>query len=244
VVGAGDDLLIDDDAFLRLQLLDQRGHVLGRRDDVLLPVDDQAGRRAGRQEREVVAVRLRRDRDEAFDLGAAHQQLHADPGAEREASDPARARFRIDGLRPVERGGRIRQLARAMIERALAATDTAEVEAQHRKAAVHERVVHLVDDRVVHVAAELRVRVQHHGDRGILLFRRMVAAFQAACGTGENDFRHHDLGLAGLEAGPARNRQSPQQVVQAVGGRACQKRSRVLTWGEGQKASIANRPPA
>jgi hypothetical protein len=115
---------------------------------------------------------------------------------------------------------------------------------QHREAAVHERVVHLVDDRVVHVAAELRVRVQHHGDRGVLLFRRMVAALKAACGTGENDFRHHDLGLAGPEAGPARNRQSPQQVVQAIGGRACQKRSRVLTWGEGQKASIANMPPA
>ena len=48
-------------------------------------------------------------------------------------------RLRIDGLRPVERGGRIRQLAGAVVERALAAADAAEIEAQRREAAVHER---------------------------------------------------------------------------------------------------------
>jgi hypothetical protein len=34
------------------------------------------------------------------------------------------------------------------------------------------------------------MRMQDHRNRRILLFRRMVAAFKTACGTGENDFRH------------------------------------------------------
>jgi hypothetical protein len=32
--------------------------------------------------------------------------------------------------------------------------------------------------------------MQDHRNRRVLLFRRMVAAFKTACGTGENDFRH------------------------------------------------------
>ncbi len=55
---------------------------------MIMPEDGQ-----GARNEEVVQVRLRRDRDEALDLGAAHQQLHADPGAEREARNPAGARF-------------------------------------------------------------------------------------------------------------------------------------------------------
>src|SRR5215475_2268317 len=47
------------------------------------------------EEREVVEVGGRRDRDEAFDLGTAHQELHADPGAEREAGNPAALGFRV-----------------------------------------------------------------------------------------------------------------------------------------------------
>src|SRR5213078_3309102 len=137
----------------------------------------------------------RRDRDKAFDLGPAHQKLHADPGAERKACDPAGARFGIDGLCPVERGSRIRQFAGAVIERALAAADAAEIEAQHRKAAMRERVVALVDDLVVHRAMKLRMRMQDHGDRGVLLLRRMVAAFEAAGRTGEDDFRHWDSSI-------------------------------------------------
>ena len=57
----------------------------------------------------------------------------------------------------------------AVVERALAAADAAEIEAQHREAAMHERVVELIDDLVVHRAAELRVRMQHDGDRRVLL---------------------------------------------------------------------------
>jgi hypothetical protein len=45
---------------------------------------------------------------------------------------------------------------------------------------------------MVHRAVKLRMRVQHHRDRRVLLLRRMVAAFEAAGGAGENDFRHCD----------------------------------------------------
>src|SRR5213078_870177 len=118
------------------------------------------------------------------------QKLHADPGAKRKARDPAGARFGVDGLRPVERGSRIRQFAGAVIERALAAADAAEIEAQHRKSAMRERIVTLVDDLVIHRAVKLRMRVQHHRDRRVLLLRRMITAFEAACGAGKNDFGH------------------------------------------------------
>src|SRR5688572_23976661 len=56
VVGAGHDFLLDDDALLRLELVDQAGDVLVRDDRVLVAVDDQPGRGAGRQERKVVEV--------------------------------------------------------------------------------------------------------------------------------------------------------------------------------------------
>ena len=65
--------------------------------------------------------------------------------------------------------GGIRQFADAVIERALAAADAAEIEAQHREVAVHEGVVELVDDLVVHRPAELRVRMQDDRERRVLL---------------------------------------------------------------------------
>ena len=40
------------------------------------------------------------------------------------------------------------------------------------------------------VPAELRVRVQHDGDRRVLLPRRMVAALDASGRTSENNLRH------------------------------------------------------
>src|SRR5213078_1536993 len=120
------------------------------------------------------------------------QKLHADPGAKRKARDPAGARFGVDGLRPVERGSRIRQFAGAVIERALAAADAAEIETQHRKPAMRERVVALVDDLMIHRAVKLRMRMQDHRNRRVLLLRRMVTAFKAARGAGENNFRHRD----------------------------------------------------
>src|ERR1700684_4378624 len=96
----------------------------------------------------------------------------------------------MDGLRPIERGGGIRKFAGAVIERALAAADTAKVEAQHRKSAMREGVIALVDDLMIHRAVKLRMRMQHHLDRRLLLLRRVITPFEAACATGENDFRH------------------------------------------------------
>ena len=75
----------------------------------------------------------------------------------------------IDRLRPVERGGGVREFADAVVEAALAAADAAEIEAQRGKVAVHEGVIELVDDLVVHRAAELRMRMQHDADRRVLL---------------------------------------------------------------------------
>src|SRR6516165_8941649 len=77
-----------------------------------------------------------------------------------------------------------------MIERALAAADAAEIEAQHGKTAMGECVVALVDDLMIHRAVKLRVRMQDHRDRRVLLLGGMITAFEAARGTGENDFRH------------------------------------------------------
>src|SRR5882762_4077326 len=57
---------------------------------------------------------------------------------------------------------------------------------------MRERVIALVDDLVIHRAVKLRMRMQHHRDRRVLLLGRMITAFEAACGTGENDFRHWD----------------------------------------------------
>src|ERR1700722_4709319 len=204
MVGALHDLLLDHDALLGLELLDEAGHVLLRHHRILVAMDDQAGGRAGGEKREVVEVRGRRDRDEAFDLGPPHQELHADPGAEREAGDPAAPRLRIDRLRPVEGGGGIRQLAGAMVERALAAADAAEVEAQHREIAMRERIVELINDLVVHRAAELRVRVQDDRDRRVLLLGRMEAAFDPSGGSGENDFGPRGLDRRGGGGTPRR----------------------------------------
>src|SRR5262249_10921884 len=160
---------------------------------------DQAGWRAGGEEGEIVEVGGRRDRDEALDLWPAHQQLHADPGAEREAGDPAAARLRVDRLRPVERRGGIRQFAGTMIERALAAADAAEVEPQDREIAVREGIVELVDDLVVHRAPELRVRVQDDRDRRVLLLRRVEPAFDPSGGSGENNLGHKRSSIAGAK---------------------------------------------
>jgi hypothetical protein len=45
---------------------------------------------------------------------------------------------------------------------------------------------------MIHRAVKLRMRVQHHRDRRVLLLGRMITAFEAACRAGENDFRHRD----------------------------------------------------
>ncbi len=60
MIGAGNDRVLDLDALLRLELLDQPCDFLQRRDAVLIAVDEQAGGRAGRKERKIEPVRRRR----------------------------------------------------------------------------------------------------------------------------------------------------------------------------------------
>jgi len=93
-------------------------------------------------------------------------------------------------LRPIERRRRIRQLALAMVEITLAAADAAEVESQHREAALGERIIEVVDDLIVHRPAELRVRMQNHRDGGAALLGRVEPPLKPSSRTGENDFRH------------------------------------------------------
>src|SRR5262245_22221790 len=113
VVAVADDFLVDDDALLGLQLLHQGGDVLGRHHRILVAMHDQPGGRAGGEEREVVEVGRRRHRDEALDLGAAHQKLHADPGAEGEPGDPAGARLGVERLRPIQGRSEERRVGKA-----------------------------------------------------------------------------------------------------------------------------------
>jgi hypothetical protein len=77
-----------------------------------------------------------------------------------------------------------------VIKRALAAADAAKIETQHREAAMGKRIVALVDDLVIHRAVKLRMRMQDHRDRRVLLLGRVIAAFETARGAGENNFRH------------------------------------------------------
>src|SRR3954454_3160552 len=80
-----------------------------------------------------------------------------------------------------------------MVEGTLAASDAAEIEPQYREATMHERIVELVDDLMIHRAPELGMRMQHDGDRCVFHACRMVPAFDPAGRAGEDDFRHSDL---------------------------------------------------
>ena len=122
--------------------------------------------------------------------GPAHQQLHADPGAEAEAADPGRLRLGMDRLHPVERRGGVAKLADAVVEHALALADAAEVEAQGGEAAPDEGLVERQHDRIVHRAAALRVRVEDHRDRRARARAGAETAFETALGAGKDDFGH------------------------------------------------------
>src|SRR4051812_43893000 len=66
MVGARDHLLLDHDAFLGLQLIDQAGDVLVRHHGILVAMDDHARGRAGGEKRKIVEVGGWSDRDEAL----------------------------------------------------------------------------------------------------------------------------------------------------------------------------------
>ena len=73
----------------------------------------------------------------------------------------------IIGLHPVERRGGIGQLAGAVVEQPLAPPHAAEIEAQHREAPPLKGVIQVIDDLVIHRAAELRMRVQDQRNRRV-----------------------------------------------------------------------------
>ena len=80
-----------------------------------------------------------------------------------------------------------------MIEGALAAPNAPEIEAQHGKVPVREGIIELVDDLMVHRAAELGMGVEHDADRGVALARRVITALDAPRGAGEDDLGHCNL---------------------------------------------------
>ena len=93
-------------------------------------------------------------------------------------------------LDPVKRGRRIGQLARAMVEFALAAADATEIEAENSEAALREHVEKLVDHLIVHRPAKRRMRMEDDRDRAVFPLGGLEAPFEAPGGPGENDFRH------------------------------------------------------
>src|SRR5690606_7347447 len=76
------------------------------------------------------------------------------------------------------------------VERALAAADPAEVEAQHCETPRDEAFVHRLRDAVVHRAAALWVRVKDQRNWRARARRGRETAFDAALGAGKNDVGH------------------------------------------------------
>src|SRR5262249_60590536 len=95
-----------------------------------------------------------------------------------------------------------------MVKRALATPDAAEIEPQHREIPMHESVVELIDDLMVHRAPELRVGVQHDADRSVFLAGRVITAFDAPGGAGEDDLGHERSNLDIAPAPPTRSKQT------------------------------------
>ncbi len=147
---------------------------------VFLAVHDQPGRRAGREEREIIEVGGRCDRNKTFDLPAG--RINSCMPIQAPNEKPVTQQARASGLmvlRPIERGGRVRQFTGAVNERTLAAADAAEVETQHREAAMGEGIIALIDDLMIHRAMKLRgVWMQDHRDRRVLLLGRVITAFE------------------------------------------------------------------
>ena len=121
VIGALEHAVVDADALLGVQLVHQLAHGALGHQFVGIAVQHQPAAWAGGEEAEIVVVRRRRDADPAGNLRPAHQQLHADERAERVAGDPQAAVVRIHRLHPVERGGRVADLADAAVIATLAA---------------------------------------------------------------------------------------------------------------------------
>ena len=128
----------------------------------------------------------------AGDLGPPHQQLHADPGAEGETRDPAMLGVGVHRLQVVERRGRIAEaLPMPWSYSPWLRPTPRKLKRRTVKPILVKRVMQVVDDAVVHRAAELRMRVQDDGDR------RVLGLF---------------AGGSGLRAGPRGRGKSPRAI--------------------------------
>ena len=107
MAGAFNLFVGDRDALLVAQLANKCGGILHRCHPVGGAIDDQTRGGAGRKEGEVIHVGGRRYRDEPGDFRAPHQKLHADPGPEGKARDPAMFGVGVHRLQIVKRRGGI-----------------------------------------------------------------------------------------------------------------------------------------
>src|SRR3546814_14391477 len=85
MVRAWNLVVMDGDALLRAQLVDELLDRARRHDLIGAARDDDPRRGAGREEAEIIHVRRRLDRPEATDHGPPHQKIHAEPRHEPDA---------------------------------------------------------------------------------------------------------------------------------------------------------------
>ena len=107
----------------------------------------------------------------------------------------------MDLLDPVERRGGVGELADAIVEHALTLANAAEIEAQGGETSPGEGLVEQLHDLVVHRAAGLRMRMEDHRDGCARPQSGIETAFEAAFGTGENDFGHKGARSSGWNFG-------------------------------------------
>src|SRR5947209_2016081 len=73
MISAGNNLLLDHDALLRFELLDEAADILVGYYAIAVAVNNKPGGRAGREKREVVQIGRGRDGNESLDFRPAHK---------------------------------------------------------------------------------------------------------------------------------------------------------------------------
>ncbi len=96
----------------------------------------------------------------------------------------------IERVHPVEHGRGVREFSRTGVERALATADASKVEPNGRATQTVKHVKEIVDQRIVHRAAELGMWVQNHRHRCARVLLALVSNFDPARRAGEDDVRH------------------------------------------------------
>lgn len=119
VIAAFDNPVIDNDVFLGRKFLGQFVHGTNRDHFIIGAMHDQAGSRAGGQEREIIGAGRWSNRDKTGNFRATHHQLHRNPGTERETGCPAHLGIGVLGLHPVQGGCGIAQFTLTIVKFAL-----------------------------------------------------------------------------------------------------------------------------